>query len=193
MKIQKLVNEHMDDWDELIDNILFAYRSSRQDSTKCTPFLLMYGREARLPIELTRVTSELEEDDFETKVKRMAELRAKVHSNALANIEKAQERQKKHYDAKHNTNTKLKVGDMVLVKDMKNEGRKGGKLNQLFPGGPYTITEDLGKGRYRLKDEKGELLKTAINCHRLKLWLDPDGGRLKPQKVCKHVCLPRVV
>ena len=134
-KLQQLVNEHMDDWDELIDNILFAYRSSRQDSTKCTPFLLMQGREARLPIQLTQTTSELDEDDFEAKVKRMAELRAKVHSNALANIEKAQERQKKHYDAKHNTNTKLKVGDKVLVKDMKNEGRKDGKLDQLFPGG----------------------------------------------------------
>ena len=179
-KLQQLINEHMDDWDELIDNILFAYRSSRQDSTKCTPFLLMYGREARLPIQLTQATSELDEDDFEAKVKSMAELRAKVHSNALANIEKAQERQKKHYDAKHNTNTKLKVGDKVLVKDMKNEGRKGGKLEQLFPGGPYTIAEDLGKGRYRLKDGKGDLMKTAINCHRLKLWL--DRGRLKPEK-----------
>ena len=92
----------------------------------------MYGREARLPIQLTQATSELDEDDFEAKVKSMAELQAKVHSNALANIEKAQERQKKHYDTKHNTNTKLKVGDKVLVKDMENEGRKGGKLDQLF-------------------------------------------------------------
>ena len=46
-----------------------------------------------------------------------------MHSNALTNIEKAQEHQKKHYAAKHNTNTKLKVGDNVLVKDMKNEGK----------------------------------------------------------------------
>ena len=189
-KFQKLVNEHMDDWDELIDNILFAYRSSHQDSTKCTPFLLMYGREARLPIDLTRVTSELNEDNFEAKVKCMAELRAKLHSNALANIEKAQERQKKHYDAKHNTNTKLRIGDKVLVKDMKNEGRKGGKLNRVFPGGPYMNAEELGKGRYRLKGEDGVLMKTAINCHRLKLWLDPEGGKLKPQK--RYVCNPHV-
>ena len=49
-----------------------------------------------------------------------------------------------------------------------------------FLGGPYTIAEDLGKGRYRLKDGKGDLMKTAINCHRLKLWL--DRGRLKPEK-----------
>ena len=106
---------------------------------------------------------------------------------------------KKHYDAKHNTNKKLKVRDKVLVKDMRNEGRKNGKLDYLFSGGLYTIAEDLGKGRYRLKDGNGDLMKTAINCHRLKLWLDPDGGRLKPQKVCMymyvctHMCSSRVV
>ena len=63
LKLQQLVNECMDDWNELIDNILFAYQSSRQHSTKCTPFLLMYGREACLPIQLTQATSELDEDD----------------------------------------------------------------------------------------------------------------------------------
>ena len=36
-------------------------------------FLPMYGREARLPIQLT-LTSDLDEDDFEGKVKHMAEL-----------------------------------------------------------------------------------------------------------------------
>lgn len=134
-KLRLLVNEHMDDWDELIDNVLFAYRSSRQASTKCTPFLLMYGREARLPIDLRRAETEIDDnDDFDLKVKHMLELRAKMHSNALANISKAQEQQKKQFDAKHNTNTSLKVGDKVLLKDMKNEGRKGGKLKTLFPG-----------------------------------------------------------
>ena len=48
-----LISIIQDDWDELLNNILFEYRSSRHDSTKCTPFLLMYGREAQLPIDLT--------------------------------------------------------------------------------------------------------------------------------------------
>ena len=52
--------------------------------------------------------------------------------------------------------------------------------------GPYTAAEDIGKGRYRLKDNKGKLLKTAIDCHRLKIWHDPDGGRLRDKsKVTK--------
>ena len=47
--LQKLVHDHQDDWDDLLDNILFAYRSSHQDSTKCSPFLLMYGQGAHFP------------------------------------------------------------------------------------------------------------------------------------------------
>ena len=49
-----------------------------------------------------------------------------------------------------------------------------------YAGGPYVITEDLGKGRYRLQNEDGVVQKTAANCHRLKLWIDPNGGKQKP-------------
>ena len=61
----------------------------------------------------------------------------------------------------------------MLAKNMINMGRKGGKLDVQFHG-PYTIAEDLGKGRYRLKDEKGLELKTAYNAARLKMWLEPN-------------------
>ena len=37
------------------------------------------------------------------------------------------ERQKCQYDAKHNSRTTLKVGDKVLLQEMKNKGRKGGE------------------------------------------------------------------
>ena len=67
----------------------------------------------------------------------------------------------------------LQVNDKVLVQEMKNESRKGGKLDLQFRG-PYTIAEDLGKGRYKLKDGNGKVLTRAYNCHRLKLWLEPN-------------------
>ena len=47
--LQRLVNEHRE---EFIDDVVFAYRTSRQDSTKYTPFFLMHGREARLPVDV---------------------------------------------------------------------------------------------------------------------------------------------
>ena len=54
------------------------------------------------------------------------------------------------------------------------------KLCHNYAGGPFMITEDLGKVRYRLQGEDGVVLKTAVSCHRLKLWIDPNGGKLKP-------------
>ena len=90
VQLQKLVNEQKDDWDELLDNILFSYRSSRHDSTKCTSFLLMYGREAWLPIDLTpHIGSDSQPEqelDLTTKVKQMWDLQKKLHENALSNI-----------------------------------------------------------------------------------------------------------
>ena len=84
----------------------------------------MYGRDAHLPIDLTRVQEEGEEMDLETKVEKMLELREKLPDQARENILKEQQHQKKQYDAKHNAKTKLKVGDKVLMKSMKNEGKK---------------------------------------------------------------------
>src|SRR6218665_3335373 len=50
--LMKVVNEESTDWDDHIQSIVFAYRVNRQESTKFTPFELMYGVKARLPIDL---------------------------------------------------------------------------------------------------------------------------------------------
>ena len=93
--MQKLVSDHQDDWNDLLDNILFAYKTiaSCQDSTKCTPFILMYEREARLPIDVTRVQENPDVNlDLDVKVQRMLDLQKQLHDKAYANIEKAQDR-----------------------------------------------------------------------------------------------------
>ena len=90
--LQHLVNDHHNNWDELVDEVLFAYRTSQQASTKCTPFFLMHSREARLPIgvkisiEGNTDTSSLSVGD---KVKRLVEMQEKAHLTALENIVKS--------------------------------------------------------------------------------------------------------
>ena len=47
----KVIKDEQDQWDLFLDAVLFSYRVSRQDSTKYSPFYLMYGRNAILPVE----------------------------------------------------------------------------------------------------------------------------------------------
>ena len=42
--------------------------------------------------------------------------------------------------------------------------------------GPYAISGDMGNGRFRVQDDKGNVLKKTVSCHRKKLWL------IKPNK-----------
>ena len=48
----KMVEENQNEWDKFLDSVLFAYRTSKQSSTKFSPFFFMYGRESRLPVYL---------------------------------------------------------------------------------------------------------------------------------------------
>ncbi|KAA3477425.1 reverse transcriptase [Gossypium australe] len=70
--IKKIVGKMTDtyrDWHEKLPFALYAYRTSVRTSTKATPFSLVYGMEAVLPIEVEipslRVLSELKLDEAE--------------------------------------------------------------------------------------------------------------------------------
>ena len=174
--LRKMVNEDQNDWDKYIDSVLFAYRTSKQDSSKYTPFYLMYGRQATLPIDI--VTSDPEktgsasvkmtDEEIEEKSTRLIELRKK----ALENVNQSKEKMKKRADARHNPFTSdFKVGSLVLVLNSKKLSRKGGKMEPLWYG-PHRIHEDLGKGCFRLchMDDCSKTLAQKYNVQRLKLY-----------------------
>lgn len=104
--LRKAVNEKQDEWSKAIDDILFAYRTSVQATMKHTPFCLMFGREARLPIQ-TEISPESNEQTLEERIEDLADLR-KSYSKVAENIKDGQQKQKKLYDAKHGAYTKVK-------------------------------------------------------------------------------------
>ena len=46
------VNENRNDWDDHLLYVMMAYRSSCHESTKCSPNLLMFGREITFPVNV---------------------------------------------------------------------------------------------------------------------------------------------
>lgn len=112
------------DWDQCIDAALYAYRIGVQDSSKFSPFFLMYNRQPRkaidhevltavsLPTESEeRLTSETGTEEADAIIDELLDVRAQFHEKARNNIKKAQQRQKEFYDARHDSNH---VSDGIL-------------------------------------------------------------------------------
>ena len=49
--LSKAVMGHKEIWDQFIDSAVFAYSTSSHESTNYTPFEVMFGRKARIPID----------------------------------------------------------------------------------------------------------------------------------------------
>ena len=95
-----------DDWDLYIPAVLLAYRTKRHATTGYTPFQLIYGRYATLPIEVlfpVEPTEVNDEIDLQRSILQQAyELIEKLptyQNQARQNTEQSQRKQKVRFDA----------------------------------------------------------------------------------------------
>src|SRR6266498_3668206 len=91
--------------------MLIAYNTSQQNSTKITPYFLMYGRTARLPIEGEVLSRSTLLDRVITLVYKLPIFRESVR---IA-IKRAQKKMRQDYPVQQST--KFQVGDQVLYDD----------------------------------------------------------------------------
>lgn len=127
------------DWDIYLPYLLFAYQVSAQESTKESPFFLIYGRDARIPTDsvLTHVRSPyaVDVDDYKEDLLSGLSLAWEL---AQANIQKAQASQKRNYDRKCTEEVNLKAGDRVMIYMPAESQGKNWKLSRPFHG-PYRV------------------------------------------------------
>jgi transposase InsO family protein/phosphotransferase system HPr-like phosphotransfer protein len=103
-----------EDWEELIDPLLFAYRNSVHSSTKETPHFILHGRDANIPVnELLSAVPKTNISLSDYVGNMMNRLRFSFQRVKEEN-EKAREIQRKQYD-KRAKEFKYKVGDKVLL------------------------------------------------------------------------------
>ena len=102
------------DWKSHVGPLVHAYNATKHDSTKHSPFLFMFGREPRLPIDLAMGLPDFQEgkgghakDSYQL---------------APQEASKAATRQKTTYD-RHARAGAVRVGDRVLVRILAYEGK----------------------------------------------------------------------
>ena len=172
----KFITSRKESWQDYLDTCVYAYNTSHHDSTRFTPFELMFGRQAVLPIDIRSDAVEAVDDVFtavdEEMFQKMVEAKEATLEKAKTNIVAAQEKQKQTYDHKHCTSSEVYLVDSaVLKKDFTRKKRKGGKLDSNWIG-PFTITRVLGKGLYRLESfDDPPTVVGRVNGLHLKPWL----------------------
>ena len=136
--LSRYVEKHARDWDRYLPYMLYAYRVAAQESTRESPFFLLYGRDARQPIEeaLDCPTSAyvVDIDDYKTE---LVQGLTSAWMTAAECIKSAQVRQKTAYDRGAKT-MNYRVGDRVMVHMPHVSTGKTAKLARPYFG-PYRV------------------------------------------------------
>ena len=93
--LRMTVNNVKDDWDEQLPSALLAYRVSKQSSTGVTPFEMLYGRDARLPLGVEQ--EEVEHKPTHGSIKYLEDLKKRqdtLRKIVTEKMKQSQQRQK---------------------------------------------------------------------------------------------------
>ena len=132
------VTKNPKDWDQCLPYVVYAYHTTAQESTKESPFFLLYGRDPQIPtVEALSTQSTPYTVDLDDYRSELVMGLSDAWKAAAEHIKVAQCHQKSTYDRRA-SESKLKVGDRVLV-HMPHEVRGNAwKFARPFHG-PYRV------------------------------------------------------
>lgn len=172
--LKRTVNNIGRDYHLQLNLSLWTYKTSVRTPAGTTPFFLVYGCEAILPLEVEipslRVTLRdiLSDEDYRVACLEKLELLEEHQCVAHEYIKVYQNRLSRYYNKKVKPRV-FQVGDLVLWENPKNRAarEKKGKWEANWIG-PYIIIESFGTGTYRLLDCDGTDIAEPINSIHLK-------------------------
>ena len=171
--ISHYVNQFHNDWDTYLSAIQFAYRTTpATNSVGFSPFFLLYGREARLPIDVTllkecQYPDKTLRDHIHVLISQLEVFRAVSKSHA----EEHQANMKDRYDERSHE-VEYQIGDTVWIYIPALQKGLSRKLMK-FWSGPYLLVEKTGPVNFRVRNlENNKLISTPIHVNRMKYAYD---------------------
>ena len=163
-------DKHPFDWEDQLPKVCMAYNTSVHASTGYTPFILMFGRQARLPIDLVYGTSteETSVSEYASSTKRCLE---EAYQLVREKLSAAHLLQKAHYDRKVHGKP-FAPGDLVWLFSPEVPRGQSKKLHHPWSG-PHRVITKLGDSDYRVKKLTGRKKTQVVHFNRLKR-CDPE-------------------
>ncbi|CAJ2665934.1 unnamed protein product [Trifolium pratense] len=165
--LRRRLDQNKKKWVEELDNVLWAYRTTPHSTTGETPFRMVYGTEAVIPVEIgepsRRTEQPLDEEQNDEALREELDLVEEIRTGA--SLKEATLKQK--IAARHDTKVikrDFEVGSLVL---RRNADSQGGKLAPNWEG-PYRVIDKTENGAYYLEDLRGKKLPRPWNAQKLK-------------------------
>ena len=160
------IKDHGEEWEDHLAKVCFAYNTSIHKSTGFTPFYLMYGRQARIPIDLIYSTPEPSDQSQGEYARNLRQSLEKAYSTARERLQTAAQRQKTNYD-KCIHGEPFTVGDLVYLHNPVVPKGKCRKLHCPWTG-PFSVIKRISDNVYHIQDTNNKRKRQVIHFDRLK-------------------------
>ncbi|XP_073133646.1 uncharacterized protein [Henckelia pumila] len=158
-------------WVEELPSVLWSYRTTPRIGTRETPFTLVYGNEAVLPVEIGEESARIIFYDEKNRERRMENLEFLEEKREVAAIR--MEAYKSRIARSYNRRVHKKgfqVGDLVLRRV---QDAAVGKLDPKWEG-PYKVVMRLISDAYYLEDSKEKMLKRPWSAYNLRKYYSKE-------------------
>ena len=154
------------DWENHLRRLCIAYNTSVHPTTGYTPFFLMFGRLAKMPIDImygTPVPEESTASKYATSLKR--NLKA-AYKHVRDQMGHKQDRQKELYDRRVHGKP-FEPGDLVWLHCPVVPRGQSRKLHRPWTG-PFQVVRKLSDATYRIHNTRARRQRLVVHFDRLK-------------------------
>jgi len=143
--ISKRIKEDVTSWDLYLNQMLAAIRFHVNESTKYSPFFLLYNRDPVLPLDSILKPRRRYQGDQYHKI--ALEQQHKIFTAVYKNLKQAKKRQNKYAD-QNSQEIHLKVGDPVYLKNQRRTSKLDNKWTPY-----YRIIEQTSPVSFQVKNQ----------------------------------------
>ena len=183
--LSMFVNSRHDDWDLFLPYLTFAYNTGKHPATQESPFYLVHGREARMPldVELMPRDQHCERDVEEYRAELVEGLQVAREFSRDSLQREQQKRERQPLPAR--ATPVYKPGQQVMVR-MEVTGSGTSKKLQLRWAGPFRVIRSIGGGNrtYGVKDNRG--VERPVNVLRMKPFHKHPHPMIREQDYADH-------
>ena len=147
--IAMYTSEYPDDWDEHLNYCVWAYRTAVNDTTKHSPFYLMYGRDPLFPVDAMLESEEnyrSSEEYVAEVIRKLKVAKAVVKENAMRIKQKRDEA-----NTQMSRVRSFKIGEFVMLFVPRTKQGISAKLSHKWKG-PFTVVAQTSPVNYIVRN-----------------------------------------